>query len=120
MMFTEPRHRDSEDGSESQEASYDQTSGMQKSHQEQQSVDDPEPPPVQPVLSEIPPAEPSMVETLSKIMADLKEGKGILESALLVSYANVESKLKTTVGLEVRVDRGLDAVRINYICMPSH
>ena len=111
-MFTEPRHRDSEDGSESQEAcSY---SGMPQQQQQSPIAADPETP--QPDLLEIPPAEPSMAETLSKVMAGLKEGKGLLECCLQISYVNVESKLKTTVGLEVRADQGLDAVR-NVNCL---
>jgi len=87
IIFSEPRHDDDDDGDslEGQQVPSDATDLEM---------------PIKPVP--VADYSPSITETISKITASLKQGKGILEAVLATAYANAESRLKTTVGLEVK------------------
>ena len=96
-MFSEPRHRDSDDEEgeqEEEDGSGCSDVGSDAPTRPSAALRAPAP------SASPPPPPPSLSETLSRILAGLKRGQGLLETVMSSMYANIEAQLKTTVGLE--------------------
>ena len=95
IALSDPRHIESEDGSGDAKAQETLPPSREVGGSETEAEAS-----VSAVVTptRVPPL--SLGETLTRIAAGLKEGRGLLECVLTTAYSSIEAQLKTTLGLE--------------------